>query len=79
MDADGTPITAPTLRPIDIEMALPALRPRRKAKVRVRQFAADLGINLNTVARAYRELTDARLLASVRGRLRRRENRGAVA
>jgi DNA-binding transcriptional regulator YhcF (GntR family) len=27
-----------------------------------------LGINLNTVARAYRELTDAGLLASVRGR-----------
>jgi DNA-binding transcriptional regulator YhcF (GntR family) len=34
----------------------------------VRQLAADLGINLNTVARAYRELTDAGLLASVRGR-----------
>jgi GntR family transcriptional regulator len=29
----------------------------------VRQLAADLGINLNTVARAYRELTDAGLLA----------------
>jgi DNA-binding transcriptional regulator YhcF (GntR family) len=34
----------------------------------VRQLAADLGINLHTVARAYRELTDAGLLASVRGR-----------
>lgn len=34
----------------------------------VRQLAADLGINLNTVARAYRELTDAGLLTSVRGR-----------
>lgn len=34
----------------------------------VRQLANDLGINLNTVARAYRELTDAGLLASVRGR-----------
>ena len=34
----------------------------------VRQLAADLGINLNTVALAYRELTDAGLLASVRGR-----------
>jgi GntR family transcriptional regulator len=34
----------------------------------VRQLAADLGINLNTVARAYRELTDAGLLASGRGR-----------
>ncbi len=34
----------------------------------VRQLAADLGINLNTVARAYRELTNAGLLASVRGR-----------
>ncbi|MFM7283255.1 MAG: GntR family transcriptional regulator [Planctomycetia bacterium] len=32
------------------------------------QLAADLGINLNTVARAYRELTDAGLLASTRGR-----------
>lgn len=34
----------------------------------VRQLAADLGINLNTVARAYRDLTNAGLLASVRGR-----------
>ncbi len=34
----------------------------------VRQLAGDLGINLNTVARAYRELTDAGLLASARGR-----------
>jgi GntR family transcriptional regulator len=34
----------------------------------VRQLASDLGINLNTVARAYRELTQAGLLASVRGR-----------
>jgi DNA-binding transcriptional regulator YhcF (GntR family) len=30
-------------------------------------LAADLGINLNTVARAYRELTDAGLLTSARG------------
>lgn len=34
----------------------------------VRQLAVDLGINLNTVARAYRELTDAGLLTSMRGR-----------
>lgn len=34
----------------------------------VRQLANDLGINLNTVARAYRELTEAGLLASARGR-----------
>jgi DNA-binding transcriptional regulator YhcF (GntR family) len=34
----------------------------------VRQLAADLGINLNTVARAYRELTNDGLLASTRGR-----------
>lgn len=34
----------------------------------VRQLAGDLGINLNTVARAYRELTEAGLLASARGR-----------
>jgi len=34
----------------------------------VRQLAADLGINLNTVARAYRELTDAGLVMTARGR-----------
>jgi GntR family transcriptional regulator len=34
----------------------------------VRQLANDLGINLNTVARAYRHLTDDGLLASARGR-----------
>lgn len=34
----------------------------------VRQLANDLGINLNTVARAYRELTDCGLLATSRGR-----------
>lgn len=34
----------------------------------VRQLANDLGINLNTVARAYRVLTEAGLLASARGR-----------
>lgn len=34
----------------------------------VRQLAGDLGIHLNTVARAYRDLADAGLLASSRGR-----------
>ena len=34
----------------------------------VRQLAADLGINLNTVARAYREMPAAGLFASGRGR-----------
>lgn len=34
----------------------------------VRQLAADLGINLNTVARAYRELEREGLVSSVRGR-----------
>lgn len=34
----------------------------------VRQLANDLGINLNTVARAYRELTERGLLATSRGR-----------
>ncbi|HMN95006.1 MAG TPA: GntR family transcriptional regulator [Phycisphaerales bacterium] len=34
----------------------------------VRQLAADLGINFNTVARAYRELTDMGLILSARGR-----------
>jgi GntR family transcriptional regulator len=33
----------------------------------VRQVAADLDINLNTVARAYRELTESGLLAWVHG------------
>lgn len=34
----------------------------------VRQLAADLGINLNTVARAYRELEAEGLVSTVRGR-----------
>lgn len=34
----------------------------------VRQLAADLGINLNTVARAYRALEEAGLVSSQRGR-----------
>lgn len=34
----------------------------------VRQLAGDLGINLNTVARAYRELEQDGLVSTVRGR-----------
>lgn len=34
----------------------------------VRQLAGDLGVNLNTVARAYRELEKAGLVTSTRGR-----------
>jgi len=34
----------------------------------VRQLAGDLGVNLNTVARAYRDLEKSGLLASTRGR-----------
>lgn len=34
----------------------------------VRQLAGDLGINLNTVARAYRELEGEGLVVAVRGR-----------
>jgi DNA-binding transcriptional regulator YhcF (GntR family) len=34
----------------------------------VRQLAADLGINLNTVARAYRQLETEGLLTTIRGR-----------
>ncbi len=34
----------------------------------VRQLAADLGVNLNTVARAYRALETEGLVSSVRGR-----------
>ncbi len=34
----------------------------------VRQLAADLGVNLNTVARAYRNLEDSGLVRSARGR-----------
>ena len=34
----------------------------------VRQLASDLGINLNTVARAYRTLEESGLVTSVRGR-----------
>ncbi len=35
---------------------------------RVRQLAADLGVNLNTVARAYRALEARGLVSTVRGR-----------
>lgn len=34
----------------------------------VRQLAADLGVNLNTIARAYRELEKSGLLTTTRGR-----------
>jgi GntR family transcriptional regulator len=34
----------------------------------VRQLAGDLGVNQNTVSRAYRDLEDAGLVTSVRGR-----------
>ncbi|MGQ0553562.1 MAG: GntR family transcriptional regulator [Planctomycetota bacterium] len=50
-----TAIASQELRPGD---ALPT----------VRQLAADLGINLNTVARAYRTLESCGLVTTVRGR-----------
>src|SRR5215203_2875293 len=34
----------------------------------VRQLAGDLGVNLNTVSRAYRELEESGLVTTVRGR-----------
>jgi len=54
-------------RGIRVLLAAGALKPNDELPT-VRQLAGDLGVNLNTVSRAYRELEDAGLVASVRGR-----------
>src|SRR5215207_8433122 len=54
-------------RGIRVLLAAGTLKPNDELPT-VRQLAGDLGVNLNTVSRAYRELEDAGLVASVRGR-----------
>ena len=54
-------------RGIRVLLASGTLKPNDELPT-VRQLAGDLGVNLNTVSRAYRELEDAGLVTSVRGR-----------
>ena len=54
-------------RGIRVLLASGSLKPNDDLPT-VRQLAGDLGVNLNTVSRAYRELEDAGLVSTVRGR-----------
>jgi len=54
-------------RGIRVLLASGSLKPNDELPT-VRQLAGDLGVNLNTVSRAYRELEEAGLVTSVRGR-----------
>jgi GntR family transcriptional regulator len=54
-------------RGVRVLLAAGTLKPNDELPT-VRQLAGDLGVNLNTVSRAYRELEDAGLVATVRGR-----------
>jgi GntR family transcriptional regulator len=54
-------------RGIRVLLASGTLKPNDELPT-VRQLAGDLGVNLNTVSRAYRELEEAGLVTSVRGR-----------
>lgn len=54
-------------RGIRVLLASGSLKPNDELPT-VRQLAGDLGVNLNTVSRAYRELEDAGLVSTVRGR-----------
>lgn len=64
---DPVPIGDQILAGLRRLIAAAALRPGDELPP-VRQLAADLGVNLNTVARAYRALEDDGLVSTVRGR-----------
>lgn len=66
LDSDS-PLTSQIAEGIRREIAACQLRQGDELPT-VRQLAADLGVNLNTVARAYRQLEDDGLLTTVRGR-----------
>jgi GntR family transcriptional regulator len=61
------PLVDQIVRGIRAEIAAENLAPGAEL-LPVRQLAADLGINMNTVARAYRLLQQAGLVHSARGR-----------
>lgn len=61
------PLTVQIAEGIRRQIAAGGLQPGDELPT-VRQLAADLGVNLNTVARAYRSLEDDGLLTTVRGR-----------
>jgi len=63
----ATPLTEQVFLGIRRGIAAGTLTPGDELPT-VRQLAADLGINLNTVARAYRLLEQAGLVSSQRGR-----------
>jgi GntR family transcriptional regulator len=61
------PITEQIVSGLRRAIAIGELQPHDELPP-VRQLAADLGVNLNTVARAYRTLEASGLLSTVRGR-----------
>jgi DNA-binding transcriptional regulator YhcF (GntR family) len=68
IDLDSeVPLTEQIVAGIRIAIATGTVRPRDELPP-VRQLANDLGINLNTVARAYRALEGQGLVATARGR-----------
>ncbi len=66
LDSDE-PLVDQIVRGIRAEIAVERLAPGTELPP-VRQLAADLGINLNTVARAYRVLQQSGLVHTARGR-----------
>lgn len=63
----GTPLVEQIVRGLRDAVARGELSPGDELPS-VRQLAADLGVNLNTVARAYRELEAQGLVRTARGR-----------
>jgi len=62
----GLPIYLQIVNQIKTQVALGRLRPEDPLPS-VRQLAIDLTVNPNTIARAYRQLQDDRVLETVRG------------
>ena len=64
--SDGLAVYEQLVRQVKYAVAAGALKPGELIPS-VREMARDLAINPNTVARAYRELQNDRVLSSVRG------------
>lgn len=64
--SNGVPVYEQVFRQITFAVANGSLQPGELIPS-VRQLARDLAINPNTVARAYRQLQDQEIVASVRG------------
>lgn len=63
----STPLATQISQGIRRLLAIGSLMPRQPLPT-VRQLAGDLGVNLNTVSRAYQDLERSGLIATVRGR-----------